>query len=90
MLSFRNYRDFSEIDKLLNIAIGFLKNGLAYKTLLRTTSLTPCEEVLFQKFLSCSRNSPNFMAVGSLLPHVYHLFLSDPYEFSPRHLTVFQ
>lgn len=51
MLYFRNSRDFGEIAKLLNMAIEFLKNRSAYKTLLHTTSLTPCEEGLFQKLI---------------------------------------
>lgn len=51
MLYLRNFRDFGEIVKLSNMAIEFLKNGSAYKTLLHTTSLTPCEEVLFQKLI---------------------------------------
>jgi hypothetical protein len=51
VLYFRNSRDFGEIYKILNMAIEFLKNGSAYKTLLHTTSLTPCQEVLFQKFI---------------------------------------
>jgi hypothetical protein len=51
ILYFRNSRDFGETDNLLYTATEFLKNGSAYKTLLHTTSLTPCKETLFQKLI---------------------------------------